>query len=133
MSKIKILVVDDDPKLSRLVKLILEKTQMYDVCEVNQSVEALNVARTFQPQVAIFDVDMPGKDGGQLARDFAADPTLRKVPVLFLTSLVSGSEAGDKEVVRGDKIFLSKPVSPLVLIRALDRLVKPDSKIVGIF
>lgn len=133
MDKIKILVVDDDPKLSRLVRLILEKTHMYEVCEVNQSVQALNVARTFQPQAVLLDVDMPGKDGGQVAREMAADPGLGGVPVLFLTSLVSLSEAGEQEVIRGDKRFLAKPVSPRALIGALDRLLKPDSGVVGIF
>ena len=133
MDKIKILVVDDDPKLSRLVRLILEKTQMYEVCEVNNSLQALNVARTFKPQAVLLDVDMPGKDGGQVAREMAADSSLGGVPVLFLTSLVSLSEAGEQEVIRGDKRFLAKPVSPRALIGALDRLLKPDSGVVGIF
>ena len=133
MDKIKILVVDDDPKLSRLVRLILEKTQMYEVCEVNDSLQALDAARKFGPHAAILDVDMPGKDGGQLAREMAADRSLGRVPVLFLTSLVSASEAGEQEVVRGEKRFLAKPVSPKVLIQALDRLLKPNSDIIGIF
>ena len=127
MSKAKILVVDDDPKLSRLVKVVLEKTGFYDVHEENRSFDVLATARTFRPDAVLLDIDMPGKDGGELAREMAADSNLKQIPVMFFTSLVSHQEAGQHEVIRSGKWFLAKPVNPAVLVRAVSRLLMSAS------
>lgn len=119
----RILVVDDDPKLSRLVKLVLEKTKMYEVCEENSALRALPTARRFKPHAVLMDVDMPGKDGGQVAQEMAEDPELASLPLLFLTSLVSGTEADEHEVELGGKLFLAKPVDAMALLDSVGRLV----------
>jgi CheY-like chemotaxis protein len=124
MNKSKILVVDDDPKLSRLVKTILEKTALYQVQEENRSSAALAAAKLFEPDMILLDVDMPGKDGGDVARELQADPVLSRKPLLFLTSLISHSEAGKREVQRGGMLFLAKPVDPVVLIETVGRMLK---------
>lgn len=125
----KILVVDDDPKLSRLVRLVLEKTKLYEVREENHSSRAVAAARGFQPQAILLDVDMPGKDGGEVARELSAEPSLAGVPVMFLTSLVSGTEAEDHAVMRGGRLFLAKPVAPMVLIDAVGRLLESPAAV----
>jgi CheY-like chemotaxis protein len=127
MEKTKILVVDDDPKLSRLVKLFLEQTKQYQVCEENRSAHAIATARQFQPEAILLDVDMPGKDGGQLQLEIAADPHLGKLPVMFFTSLISPEEAGNHEVYRGGMPFLAKPVNPKALVQAVERLLTPHA------
>src|SRR3954451_21985944 len=106
MDKTKILVVDDDPKLSRLVKLFLEKTKLYEVIEENRSSHALETARNTRPAAILLDVDMRGKDGGEVARELSADPQLCRKPVMFFTSLISTAEAGKREVMRGGQPFL---------------------------
>jgi CheY-like chemotaxis protein len=129
MNKAKIMVVDDDPKLSRLVKIFLESTKLYDVLEENRSSQAVSTARSFHPQAVLLDVDMPGKDGGEVARDLAADPQLGRVPILFFTSLISTAEAGQHEVCRSGKMFLAKPVNPVALVGAVGRMLvaKPST------
>jgi CheY-like chemotaxis protein len=129
MNKAKIMVVDDDPKLSRLVKLFLESTKLYEVLEENRSSQAAATARSFRPQAVLLDVDMPGKDGGEVAREMADDPQLSRIPVLFFTSLISVEEAGAHEVNRAGKLFLAKPVNPVALVGAVSRLVfsKPST------
>jgi CheY-like chemotaxis protein len=119
----RILVVDDEPNLSNLVRLILEKTQRFEVRTENRSALALSAARDFRPDMILLDVDMPGKDGGEVARQVQAEPGLRDVKIVFLTSLVSRSEAGERETMRGGMPFLSKPVNPKVLIETVDRLL----------
>jgi CheY-like chemotaxis protein len=126
MKKSKILVVDDDPKLSRLVKMILEKTTRYEVQEENRSSAALATARTFGPDMILLDVDMPGKDGGDVARELQADPALCHKPVLFFTSLISPREAGKHEVERGGMRFLAKPVDPAALIETVERILRQE-------
>jgi CheY-like chemotaxis protein len=123
MNKPRILVVDDEPNLSGLVRLFLEKTGRFEVRVENRSALALAVAREFRPDMILLDVDMPGKDGGEVSREIGADPALGGVPILFFTSLISHAEAGEREAVRGGKRFLAKPVNPKVLVETVDRIL----------
>jgi CheY-like chemotaxis protein len=124
MDKAKILVVDDDPKLSRLVKLFLERTKLYEVVEENRSTRAIQTALEISPAAILLDVDMPGRDGGEVAREIRANPMLKSLPILFFTSLISVEEAGKREVSRAGQLFLAKPVNPTALVEAVGRLVE---------
>lgn len=123
MTKTRVLIVDDDVNLSRLSAMILENSGSYEVLIEGDSRCALALARQFKPEIMLFDVDMPEKSGGELAQDVQADPMLRNVPILFLTGLLSRSEAGDREIERGGMSFLAKPVMPEVLLDAVARLL----------
>ena len=81
------------------------------------------MAREFKPDLVLLDVDMPGKDGGEVCREMQADSTLRGMPIIFFTSLVSREEAGEGEIMRGGMRFLAKPVVSKVLIETVDRVL----------
>jgi CheY-like chemotaxis protein len=123
MKKARILIVDDDPNIANLVQLFLTKTQRFDVRIENRSACALSAAREFLPDLVLLDVDMPGKDGGEVAAEMAGDPALRDLRIVFFTSLVSPAEAGARDIVRGGNRFLPKPVSAKVLIDTVDRVL----------
>ena len=125
MSKRRVLVVDDDVNLSRLAGMILENSGKYEVMIVNQAVRALAAALQFRPDLMLLDVDMPGKDGGDLAREAANDSRLRDIPILFLTGLVSREEAGAGTLQSGGMTFLSKPAEPALLLATVSRLAPP--------
>jgi DNA-binding response OmpR family regulator len=118
MAKSKILVVDDDPKLSRLVATILDRVGGYDVVEENRPFSVVATARNFRPDLVLLDVDMPGKDGGTVSRELAADPVLGSVPVVFVTSLISQAESGMHNGAR----YLAKPVNPQELLNTVHAL-----------
>jgi putative two-component system response regulator len=128
MTKPRILIVDDEPSISGLVRLYLEKTQRFDVRVENRSALALSVALNFNPDLILLDVDMPGKDGGEVSRELQAEPSLRAVPIVFFTSLISPAEAGEREMERGGKLYLAKPVSPTVLIDVVDRMLAAHAR-----
>lgn len=123
MNKSRVLIVDDDPNLSRLAGMILESAGLYEVMIVNQATRALPAAVQFQPDLMLLDVDMPDKSGGDIAREAALDPRLSKIPVLFLTGLVSKTEAGENVFESGGMKFLSKPVEPALLLASVGDLV----------
>jgi CheY-like chemotaxis protein len=125
MNKRRVLIVDDDINLSRLAGMILENSGQYETMIVNESDRALPAALQFRPDVMLLDVNMPGKDGGDLAREAASDLRLRNIPILFLTGLVSHEEAGASPLERGGMTFLAKPVEPAILLATIDRLVPP--------
>jgi len=126
----RILVVDDEPNVSGLVRLYLEKTQRFDVRVENRPALGLSAARTFRPDLILLDVNMPGKDGGEIAQEIEADPALHAVPIIFFTSLVSHTEAKAGFTAWGGQRFLAKPVSAALLVDAVDQVlggeVQPD-------
>jgi CheY-like chemotaxis protein len=125
MNKPKILIVDDDLPLSRLVQISLEKTRLYQTRVENHSTRALRTTREFRPDLILLDIDMPVIDGGEVARQIRTDDSLRETPIIFFTSLLSQSEAGRGLVDRGGDHFLAKPIDAPVLIRSIESLLNP--------
>ena len=123
MRKTRILIVDDDLRLLQLSRRILEKSGVYETMIVNESAEAYSSTRQFQPDLVLLDIDMPGKDGGEVARELGLDPTLRDIPIIFLTGLVSRSEAGTRQLERGGRTYLAKPVEPADLLEAVNKVL----------
>ena len=89
----------------------------------NRPGNVLAVAREFRPEMILLDVDMPGQDGGEVARAIELDPVLRGTPILFFTSLISPMEAGDRIVRRGGMRFLAKPLNPKILVSIIDQVL----------
>jgi CheY-like chemotaxis protein len=85
----RILIVDNDPDATHLVKVLLEKTGHYLVLEENDATKAHQDARNFRPDLILLDVVMPDTDGGEVAARIEADPELHNTPIVFLTALVT--------------------------------------------
>src|SRR5712664_1150957 len=91
--KRRILIVDNDPNTTHLVKVLLERTGRYLVLEENDASKAHQNARNFRPDLILLDVVMPETDGGEVAARVEADPELHNTPIVFLTALVTRAEA----------------------------------------
>jgi CheY-like chemotaxis protein len=89
----RILLVDDDPLVTRLLKLNLERTGRYRVRIEAWGANALRAAREFRPDLVILDYVMPDLDGLEVARRLKFDPGLRGLPIVFLTALIGRQEA----------------------------------------
>ncbi len=121
--KIRVLVVDDQPQLARIVRLILEETGGYDVLIETRACQVPATARAYRPSAILLDVDMPDKNGAEVARDLWRMEDVRDIPILFFTGLVPISEAGERETAYGTRRFLSKMVQPPQLLTAMDELL----------
>jgi len=105
--KQKILVVDDDATMGLVLKGGLEMNGFdarYEAC----SSDVIKVCLEFRPDLVLLDVDMPVKDGKQVASELKLDPTLRGTPVIFLTSQVSNKEPENRSAP--DEMLLAKPI-----------------------
>jgi two-component system, OmpR family, response regulator len=119
--KKRILVVDDEPSITRMLKLNLEQTGQYQVATENVSRAALAAAERFQPDLMLLDVMMPGLDGGNLASQFQASSKLKDVPIVFLTAAVTRDEVRQRHGVVGGLPFLAKPVNLQEVLACLQR------------
>ena len=90
--KKRILVVDDEPEFTNLLKLGLETHGYYEVLEENDADNVRAAARTFDPDLVLLDIMMPEQDGSEVAAALKADPVTRGVPIIFLTALVSDED-----------------------------------------
>jgi DNA-binding response OmpR family regulator len=121
MKKHRILVIDDDTTATRMVRMALERTGRYEVGELNNPSQAINTARVFQPDLILLDVCMPDVEGSEVAAKISVDPVLADTPIIFLTCIVTPSEAGKTgSVVIGRHEYIAKPARPEKLIACID-------------
>ena len=117
--KKRILVVDDRVSDTRFVKLALESTNDYVVCEENHAEAAISTAEEFQPDLILLDVMMPSMDGGELAARFRENRKLKSVPIVFLTAAVTKREVELGGGLVGGAPFLAKPITISELVACL--------------
>jgi CheY-like chemotaxis protein len=116
-----VLIVDDDPFIRRLIATTLEDVAGFELYEASDGVEALELAADRPPRLVFLDVDMPRLDGISVCRRLRADPTTRATTIVILTA-ANADEVEQRASEAGADMFLTKPFSPLDLLRLVDRL-----------
>lgn len=116
-----VLVVDDDPFIRKLVATTLEDVAGFVLHEAADGVEALEEADSAPPAIVFLDIDMPRMDGITACRELRARPSGEDATIVMLTASAGEEhEAGAREA--GADLFLTKPFSPLDLLRLVDDL-----------
>lgn len=120
MAKTKILYVEDEPFLGRIVKESLE-SRAFDVHMVTDGKDAVNVYTSLKPDISILDIMLPGKDGYTIAREIRQlNPSS---PIIFVTAknqtedVLKGFDAGGNDYIR-------KPFSMEELIVRINNLLQ---------
>jgi CheY-like chemotaxis protein len=121
--KKRILVVDDEPALTRMVKLNLERTGNYEVRTENQGSQAIQAAREFLPDLIFLDVMMPDMGGDEVAARLNEDPELAGIKFIFMTAIVTKDETDATGSIIGGNEFLAKPVKTDELIATIERVL----------
>jgi CheY-like chemotaxis protein len=116
-----VLVVDDDPFIRGLILTTLEDVAHFTLFEAADGEEALVVARAEHPRLVFMDIDMPRLDGIAACRALRGDPATAGATIVMLTASAEDSARGRAEEAGAD-MFLTKPFSPLDLLRMVDRL-----------
>ena len=120
MDRIRILLIDDEPGFTRLLKLNLER-RGYEVMVENDGAHAQAAARAFLPDFIFLDVIMPDVDGGEAAAKIRSDPSLGHVPIVFLTAGVSKEKTRARGGVIGGETYLAKPASVEEVVRCIEK------------
>ncbi len=117
----KILIVEDQPDIRKLVRMTLEYEQ-YELHEASEGETGLDMVTTVCPDIVLLDVMMPGSlDGLQVCERVKSNPKTRHTAVILLTA--RGQQA-DVQAGRdvGADAYLVKPFSPLELIDKVEEL-----------
>lgn len=121
MDKKKILLVDDEERFTKLVKLNLEKTGNYEVRVENKGAQGLIAARQFNPDLILLDIMMEDMEGSEVAAQLRDDTNTKDIPVVFLTAVVKKEEVASGCGVIGGRPFIAKPVSVSELIDCIEK------------
>jgi len=108
-NKHKILVIDDEPEITDIVKAFLANAG-YEVMVENSPVNAIEKAKKFKPNLVLLDVMMPFMDGYEVCSALKKDPDTAEMPVLFLTGK-DASDDGGRVFESGGDLFVKKPFS----------------------
>jgi two-component system chemotaxis response regulator CheY len=116
-----VLVVDDDPFIRKLIATTLEDVSDFDLHEAGDGAEALDVARRERPSLVFLDVDMPILNGIDACRQLRSLEQTERATIVMLTA-AHGDSVERRAEEAGADLFLTKPFSPLELLRLVDQL-----------
>ena len=128
MGPTKILIIDDEPGFTEMVKLNLEATRLYNVRVENDPRKAVFSALEFLPDMILLDIVMPGIEGPDIVDDMRKHDIIAKVPIVFLTATITHDEVEEQKGCIGGHEFLAKPTTVKELIDCIEHHMRKKDK-----
>ena len=120
MSK-RILVVEDQPDNRQIIRDVLAPTD-YEITEAENGVEALAAIAKQRPDLILMDIQLPIMDGYEATRRIKADPALRSIPIIAVTSLALDGEEQTARAAGCDD-YVPEPYSPRQLLAKIQQCI----------
>jgi two-component system alkaline phosphatase synthesis response regulator PhoP len=118
----KVLIADDEPDILEIVQYNLQK-EGYEVITAKDGDEALTKAKMFKPDMIMLDIMMPKKNGVEVCELLRSQTLFQDTIILFLTAL-NDESSHIKGLETGADDFVSKPISPKVLMSRVNALFR---------
>jgi two-component system alkaline phosphatase synthesis response regulator PhoP len=122
----KILIADDEPDILEILEYNLA-AEGYDIIKAKDGDDALEKAKLHKPDLIILDVMMPRKTGMEVCRILRSQPEFTQTLIIILTAL-SDESSHIKGLEMGADDYVSKPISPKVLISRVNALFRRSGK-----
>jgi CheY-like chemotaxis protein len=124
MTAPRILIVDDQPDIRKLIALTLQHLDNAEIFEADNGGDGLRLALEIKPNLMLLDIMMPGSlDGYQVCEKVKKDPVLGKhTKVILLTARAQQNDLA-RGAQAGSDAYLTKPFSPLKLLDLVDELL----------
>ena len=122
----KILLVDDDPDIIELLEYNLKK-EGYETASANAGIQAVEVAKTFKPDLILLDVMMPRQDGIETGRQLRQLADFKDTYILFLTARAEEyTEVAAFDIGADD--YIVKPIKPRALVSRIKAVLRRDTQ-----
>ena len=122
----KVLVVDDEPDVVDMLRMMLENAS-YEVVSAYDGKEGVEKAKKEKPDAIVLDLMMPGMNGFEACKEMKNDPELKAIPVIVLTAIsrhfsdTKYARSLGLDLVSDD--YIDKPVDPNVLLSRIASLL----------
>ncbi len=120
----RILVIDDEPAIHKLLRVILEH-EGFQIIGLEQREGKMETVARGKPDLIILDIMMPEVDGFEILKMLKEDEETRDIPVLVLT-VRSLREDREKAAALGADLYMTKPFQPAELVEAVKTLAGAD-------
>ena len=126
MNKQKILIVDDDENIAELISLYLTK-ECFDTKMVYNGEDALRAFDTYQPNLILLDLMLPGEDGYSILEKLKKDENTRDIPIIMVTAKdaeydkVKGLEAGADD-------YITKPFGMMEFVARIKAVLRRTNR-----
>lgn len=119
----RILLIEDDPDIQRLLGLTLQLTAGAEVSAASEGAEGLALALSLQPELILLDRMLPDMEGTAVLHALKAKAETAKIPVIFLSA-----RAGEAEIIhataQGAVGYIVKPFDPMGLATEIARILE---------
>ncbi len=123
--KRKILVVDDEPQIVELVKIMLGDE--YEYIEANSGIEAVEKAKSEVPDLVLLDIMMPDMDGYQVCKQLRSNPKTKDIVIAMVSA-----KKDDHDILQGIDVgaiaYITKPFDGFELSEKVKELLEVGSK-----
>jgi two-component system chemotaxis response regulator CheY len=117
----KVLIVDDDPFIRKLIATTLEDVAGFELLQASDGAEAVDIAAREEPEIVFLDIDMPRLDGIEACARIRSEAATAGATIVMLTA-TSRTDNERRAEDAGADLFLTKPFSPLDLLRLVDQI-----------
>lgn len=118
----RVLCIDDNPINIKLIKKILSHYRHLEVLDAHEPNLGIELALTYQPDLVLLDINMPGMDGYQVLRFLQTYPETQNIPVIAVTA-----SAMKKEIERGFEAgfssYITKPFEVISFLETIDQIL----------
>jgi CheY-like chemotaxis protein len=118
----RILLVDDEPEIRIITRMMLEKAG-YEVVEASNGEEGLRMLANAKPDLILLDVMMPGMKGWEVCEKIKADEKLKHIPVVMFTVRTSDEDIEQSREC-GAEAHINKPFDRKELLETVERLLR---------
>lgn len=124
--KRKILLIEDNENNRYLTCLILEK-KGFEVISAETGLAGIELAGKNKPDLILLDIQLPGMDGYQIARELKNNPQLKHIPIVAVTSFAM---VGDREKIfaAGVQGYIEKPINAKTFAEEVTAFLIPNQK-----
>ena len=119
----KVLLVEDDADIQKVARISLQFRGGWEVSLATNGEECLAMLATDRPDLILLDCMMPKLDGYETCRRLKQDPSLRHIPVIFLTAKAQEAEV-KKGLSLGAVGYLIKPFNPMSLVEEIEQILQ---------